>query len=293
MACFQRPRRPIPLLPAAIGVVCGHEAAVRADIESVVAVRFPHYPVEFRETTVSGPGAVDHLIAALADLDARPDIDVIILARGGGDATALLPFSDEDLCRAVCATRAPVVAAIGHEGDRPLVDEVADLRSGTPSLAAAAVVPDRDGLVALLDRSALAAETLVHDRVERATRRLGRVDRDVAVAAALERAGTRLARASATRSLVAPARELARAGQRLAGIDWHGPGRRRLDAGVRELAGRQAAIEALSPARVLERGYAVVRRADDHRVVRDPDEAGPGQALDIRVAGGSLTAVVR
>jgi len=290
---LQRRRRAIPLLPAAIGVVCGHEAAVRADIESVVAVRFPHYPVEFRETTVSGPGAVDHLIAAIVDLDARADIDVIILARGGGDATALLPFSDEDLCRAVCATRAPVVAAIGHEGDRPLVDEVADLRSGTPSLAAAAVVPDHDELATLLERSAQAAGALARGRVERAAGRLARVDRDLAVAAAIERAGTRLARASAARALVAPARELARAGQRLGGIDWRGPVRRRLDGAVRELTGRQAAIEALSPERVLERGYAVVRRADDRRVVRDPDEARPGQTLDIRVAGGSLTAVVR
>ena len=111
-----RPRRPIPRLPAAIGVVCGHEAAVRADIESVVAARFPGYPTVFVETTVSGPGAVDNLIAAVQDLDARPAVGVIILARGGGDATALLPFSDESLCRAVCASTTPVVAAIGHDG---------------------------------------------------------------------------------------------------------------------------------------------------------------------------------
>src|SRR4051812_43363188 len=98
---LDRPRRPLPRLPEVVGVICGSDAAVRADIESVVAVRFPGYPVEFVEVTVSGPGAIDAITAAMGWLDERPDVEVIVLARGGGDATQLLPFSDESLCRAV------------------------------------------------------------------------------------------------------------------------------------------------------------------------------------------------
>ncbi|MGH9075042.1 MAG: exodeoxyribonuclease VII large subunit, partial [Acidimicrobiales bacterium] len=138
-----RPRRAVPRLPRLIGVVCGSDAAVRADIESVVAARFPGYPLLFQEATVTGPGAAQSILAGLRALEARPDVDVVILARGGGDASALFPFSDEELCRAMCASAKPVVSAIGHDRDRPLCDEVADLRCGTPSLAATAVVPDR------------------------------------------------------------------------------------------------------------------------------------------------------
>jgi exodeoxyribonuclease VII large subunit len=175
-----RARRRIPVLPRAIGVVCGHEAAVRADIESVVAARFPGYPVVFCETTVSGPGAVDRITEGLAELCARPEIDVVILARGGGDATQLLPFSDESLCRAVAAARVPVVAAIGHDGDRPLVDEVADLRCGTPSLAAGAVIPDEKVLRAGLESRLTAAAAAAERRVELCERRLSVVDRTTA-----------------------------------------------------------------------------------------------------------------
>src|SRR5947209_11723721 len=106
---LDRPRRSLPILPTTIGVICGSDAAVRADIESVVAVRFPGYPVEFVEVTVSGPGAVDAITGAMGWLDGRPEVEVIILARGGGDATQLLPFSDETLCRAVGACATPVV----------------------------------------------------------------------------------------------------------------------------------------------------------------------------------------
>ena len=123
-------------MPRAIGVLCGTDAAVRKDIESVVAARFPGYPLAIEETTVSGPGAALCIIEALARLARRPGVDVVVLARGGGDATALLPWSDEELCRAVAACPVPVVSAIGHEADRPLCDEVADLRCGTPSIAA-------------------------------------------------------------------------------------------------------------------------------------------------------------
>jgi len=287
-----RPRRPIPLLPVRIGVVCGHEAAVRADIESVVAARFPGYPMAFLETTVSGPAAADRIVAALAELDARADVEVIVLARGGGDATALLPFSDEALCRAVAAAGTPVVSAVGHDGDHPLVDEVADLRCGTPSLAAAAVVPDRAALVATLAGRLEAIATAVSTRLSGADAALRSIDRHRAAVTGLERAGARLQRAAAQRVLVHPARELDRASRRLAALDWRSPASARVHAAGLVLAAGRAQAEALGPPRVLARGYAVVRRAADGTVVRDPAQVAAGERLDVTVAAGRLGATV-
>jgi len=266
-----RPRKPIPILPAAIGVVCGHEAAVRADIESVVAARFPGYPVLFWQTTVSGPGAVDNIVAGLAELDRRPELDVIVLARGGGDAAQLLPFSDEEVCRAVCASSTPVVSAIGHEADHPLVDEVADLRCGTPSLAAAAVVPDRAVLDARLGSLLASCARALRDRMDWTAAWLERQDPAAAAVAGLITATRLLDNAAARLALVHPRQVLAVADRRLAG------------------AARQA--EALSPARVLERGYAVVR-TEAGVVVRDPADVGGGDELDVEVARGHIGVVV-
>jgi exodeoxyribonuclease VII large subunit len=269
---LDRPRRPLPLLPRVIGVVCGNDAAVRHDIESVVAARFPGYPTIFREVSVSGPGAVDAVCAAIDDLGQRDGVDVIVLARGGGDTTQLLPFSDEELCRAVVASRVPVVSAIGHERDRPLCDDVADLRCGTPSLAASAVVPDRDALVDRVDGALARAAVAIGRRAELAARRLTAVDRDRAVLAGLERARARLDRANDRLPLVGPARALPSA-------------RARLDAHRRQL-------DALSPQRVLERGYAVVRLRDDGAVVRDTSSVKAGMLVDVQVATGSFAAEV-
>jgi len=308
---LDRPRRAVPRLPRTIGVLCGSEAAVRKDIESVVAVRFPGYPLRVAETLVSGPGAALSIMAALDQLAADPDVEVVILARGGGDATQLLPWSDEELCRAVCAFPVPVVSAIGHEGDRPLCDEVADLRCGTPSMAAAAVVPDRAALLAELAawRARAGAAALVP--LERAGRRLGAVDSRAAVSGAAGSAAGRLTHAAGRLRILQPHRQLAEARRRVAGVDCAAPARRRLDqAGVRlgavdwqavagrrleqataRLAADRRHLEALSPARVLERGYAVVRAADG-TVVRRADRVSRGEALDIRLAAGRVAARV-
>ncbi len=268
---LDRPRRTIPRLPTAIGVICGSDAAVRADIESVVAARFANYPMVFREVTVSGPTAVDSIIAAIADLDFDPRVQVIVLARGGGDATQLLPFSDEDLCRAVCASSTPVVAAIGHEGDRPLCDEVVDLRCGTPSLAAAAVVPDRAHLDQLLDERLARAAALTEAHVATSRRRLDAVDRDRAVNAGVELAGRRLAAAAGRLALLHPTTALAPASARLA-------------AALREM-------DALSPVRVLERGYAIVRSTGGD-VLRSSTDVGVGDRVDVQLAAGRLRAEI-
>lgn len=286
-----RPRRPVPVLPTAIGVVCGADAAVRADIESVVAARFPGYPMVFAETTVSGPGAVDAICAALAALDADPDVEVIVLARGGGDPTQLLPFSDEALCRAVAAARTPIVSAIGHDGDRPLCDLVADLRCGTPSLAAGAVVPDRALLLARLDAQRERVELGWSRRLDAAAVRLAGIAPEAALRAGLTTATDRLDRARERMGLVHPDRLFTVAAARLGRIDWRSPLVRRQERCRSELAGHQRHLEALSPTRVLERGYAVVRQADGS-VVRDAASIASGDRLALTFARGRATAAV-
>ncbi len=288
---LDRSRRPVPRLPTCIGVVCGSEAAVRDDIDSVVAARFPGYPVDYVVTSVGGVGAADAVIESLRALDARSDVEVILLARGGGDAAQLLPFSDEGLCRAICAADTPVVSAIGHDGDRPLCDEVADLRFGTPALAAAALVPSREALEADLARLRAEAGAIIERRVEEAARRLTSIDRRGALEAGFEVSRGRLRQASAGLRLVHPARSLAAATTRLRGLDWRRPLTTRLHQEKQSLHAHHAHLEALSPAGVLERGYAVVRGAGG-AVLRDAADAPVGTVLDVQLARGRLVARV-
>ncbi len=288
---LDRPRRRLPRLPGVIGVVCGSEAAVRDDIESVVAARFPGYPVDYAVTNVAGPGAAEAVTETLRALDARPEVEVIVLARGGGDAAQLLPFSDEALCRAICAATTPVVSAIGHHGDTPLCDEVADLRFPTPSLAAAAVVPSRQELHAELDGLGQQARAVMERRMEAALRRLASADPEEALRAGSDAAARRLREASARLELVRPARLVAAAGARLDRIDWRSPFQRRLRAEKQHLAALDRHLEALSPVRVLERGYAVVRTAGGE-VLRDAGGVQPGEDIDVQLAVGRLGARV-
>jgi exodeoxyribonuclease VII large subunit len=269
---LDRPRRPLPRLPARIGVVCGMDAAVQADIESVVAARFPGYPITFVSTLVTGSAAADAILRSVQVLDGAEDVDVIILARGGGDGVQLLPWSDEQLCRALCSLSKPVVSAIGHEGDRPLCDEVADVRCGTPSLAAGLVVPDRAALAAELGALRDGASAIMSRRLETASARLARVDRVGAL-----RSGVTVS-----------ARRLERVGDRLSMLHPQG----RVDRARLSLAAEWRQVEALSPTRVLERGYAVVRRASDGAVVRSPDAVAPGEGVSVQVASGRFGARV-
>lgn len=288
---LDRVRRPLPLLPRTVGVVCGADAAVRADIESVVASRFPGYPVTFREVTVSGPGAAEAVVGALQVLDATPDVDVVILARGGGDPASLLPFSDEELCRAICAAATPVVTAIGHERDRPLCDEVADRRYGTPSLAASAVVPDETSLRTHVDELLESVRSACDMALSAGMARLEAVDLHAALRAGVSTAAERLERAVGGLRLVDLGRRVDDAGRRLAAADWRVPMTRRLATLEGDLSGRRRTLDALDPARVLSRGYAIVRTSNGH-VVRSPAQVSPGDDLDVAVARGAIRAAV-
>jgi len=288
---LDRPRRRIPLLPAAVGVVCGSDAAVRKDIESVAASRCPGYPIIFEETTVSGPGASVSIVDALTAVAARPGVEVVILARGGGDAPSLLPWSTEEVCRAVAACRVPVVSAIGHEGDRPLCDELADLRAGTPSLAATAVLPDLSDLAYALDALVQRVAGATGLNVAAAGRRLEAVDTRRALGAGIDRADGRLQRAGIRLAGAHPAGRLRVCQERLGVAGWRRLTWETLGRAEGFLSAEKRHLGVLSPHRTLERGYAVVT-GPDGSVVRRADALGPGDPIEVRLAAGRLAAAV-
>lgn len=288
---LNRPGRPLPRLPRVIGVLCGADAAVRKDIESVVAARFPGYPLAVEETNVSGPGAALSIIDALRQLVRMPEVDVVVLARGGGDATALLPWSDEELCRAVAACPVPVVSAIGHEPDRPLCDEVADQRFGTPSIAAHAVVPDRHELEGELAGLLAVASRSLGSRRELGWERLKRAEVSGALAAGLERAGSRLRHAGESLSREHPGQAVQACRRRLEACEWRRPMLSYVASGHRQLEGLQRHARSLSPQHVIERGFAVVRRLDG-TVVRGPEQVVDGELVEVTVARGVIAARV-
>jgi exodeoxyribonuclease VII large subunit len=288
---LDRPRRPIPLLPALIGVVCGSDAAVRKDIESVAWTRCPGYPIHFEETTVTGPGAVISIVEALTTVANRPGVEVVILARGGGDAPSLLPWSTEEVCRAVGTCQVPVVSAIGHEGDRPLCDEVADLRCGTPSLAATAVLPDLAGLADRIDARLVTAVARVTAAVESSRRRLEAVDTRRALEAGLDRAGARLERAGLRLAGAHPHGRVEASQARLDRLGWRRLAWERLGRAEGRLAAEKRHLRALSPQRTLDRGYAVVT-GPDGAVTRRAGDLAVGDAIAVRLAAGRLSAAV-
>ncbi|NLU79348.1 exodeoxyribonuclease VII large subunit [Micromonospora sp. HNM0581] len=267
-----RKRRP-PFLPQRIGLITGRASAAERDVLTNARRRWP--AVEFRTVNVAvqGPTAVPQIVDALKVLDSDPSIDVIILARGGGGIEDLLPFSDEALCRAVFACRTPVVSAIGHETDAPLVDYVADVRASTPTDAAKRVVPDLAEEVRLITQARHRVRRAVHNLVDREAHRIDAL-----------RSRPVLARPQVM--IEQRAAELAALRQRADRCLEH-----RLAAADDDLRHTRARLRALSPAATLDRGYAIVQRADGH-VVRAAGEVTPGDPLRVRLADGELSATV-
>ncbi|SCE87814.1 Exodeoxyribonuclease VII large subunit [Micromonospora haikouensis] len=271
---FDRARkRRLPFLPGRIGLITGRASAAERDVLTNARRRWP--AVEFRTVNVAvqGPGAVPQIVDALKVLDADPTVDVIVIARGGGGIEDLLPFSDEALCRAVFACRTPVVSAIGHETDAPLVDYVADVRASTPTDAAKRVVPDLAEELRLIRQARQRVERAVRNLVDREAHRLDGLRSRPVLARPQVMVEQRAADVTALRQ---------RAGRTL---------HHRLGAAQDELRHTLARLRALSPAATLERGYAIVQRADGH-VVRAAGEVGRGDALRVRLAEGELAATV-
>jgi exodeoxyribonuclease VII large subunit len=165
-------KRPLPRLPRRVGLVTGNDAAAKKDVIAAITARFPPARLLVAETYVQGPRAAAAIADALHTISEAPEIDVIVLARGGGSFEALLPFSDERLLRAIATCQVPVVSAVGHEQDTPLSDLVADARASTPTAAARLVVPDVAELKTHLDRSRTALATGARRALERERRRL-------------------------------------------------------------------------------------------------------------------------
>ncbi|MQA25207.1 MAG: exodeoxyribonuclease VII large subunit [Micromonosporaceae bacterium] len=266
-------KRRLPFLPNLVGLITGRGGAAERDVLSNARARWPAVRFQVVNTPVQGPTAVPAMIEALRGLDRDPAVDVIVLARGGGSVEDLLPFSDEALCRAVHACRTPVVSAIGHETDTPLLDHVADVRCSTPTDAGKRVVPDlvEEGRRIAVDR-----------------RRLDR-----AVAGLLDREQHRLDALRTRPALAQPETLLDRRAEELLALRQRGDRclAHRLDAAATELAHTRARSRALSPAATLQRGYAIAQRAKDGAILRNPADAPEGERLQIRLAEGNLDAV--
>ena len=240
-------KRPLPFLPGLVGLVCGRDSAAERDVLENAGRRWPAVRFRVEQVPVQGAYAVGEVIAAVQRLDADPEVDVIIIARGGGSIEDLLPFSDEALVRAVAACRTPVVSAIGHEQDTPILDYVADLRASTPTDAAKRVVPDVSEQLALVSQ--------LRDRARRA------------VSGWLAREESWLAGVRSRPALADPVREIERQAD---GIDALVARARtcldsRLARASDDVTHTRARLLALSPASTLKRGYAIVHARRRHR----------------------------
>jgi exodeoxyribonuclease VII large subunit len=205
-------KRPLPRLPRRIGLITGNDAAAKRDVLTTVTARFPGARVLVAETYVQGPLAAQAMVDALRDLCASPDVDVVVLARGGGSFEDLLPFSDERLVRAVAACPVPTVSAVGHEQDMPLCDLAADVRASTPTAAGRLVVPDARELRESLDRAHVALERGARRTLERARERVERMHERLRRAPALmvERKRARLEHAAGRLRALSPRSTLER-----------------------------------------------------------------------------------
>lgn len=266
-------KKPLPFVPHTIGLICGRESAAERDVVVNAERRWPTVQFEIREVAVQGTKAVLEVSAALRELDSLPHVQVIIISRGGGSLEDLLPFSDESLVRLAAGAHTPIVSAIGHEVDTPLLDLVADVRASTPTDAAKTVVPDMSAEQAQVD--------LLRSRIRSGIRT--RLDSEQS---ALEAIRSRPAFAEPhtmlrshegdLRSALAMTRTLIHAK-----LD-------RAEDSVRHLT-QQA--RALSPLHTLKRGYAVVQ-SPEGAILTDPAEALEGTHVSIRLAGGRIAADV-
>ncbi|GAB3489986.1 exodeoxyribonuclease VII large subunit [Nocardiopsis coralliicola] len=264
-------KRPLPFLPGTVGLICGRDSAAERDVLENGRRRWPAVRFEVREVAVQGDRAVGEVIEALKELDGHPGVEAIVIARGGGSLEDLLPFSDEALIRAVAAAGTPVVSAIGHEQDTPLLDYVADVRASTPTDAAKKTVPDVGEQLELVRQLRDRARRVIAGSVER------------------ERAWLRGMRSRPV--LASPIREIDRLTEQVAGL--RDRARRcvtaSLDRAGDGLEHTKARLHALSPATTLARGYAIVQ-GPDGAVLRSAADVAEGDALRLRFAEDSLAA---
>jgi exodeoxyribonuclease VII large subunit len=312
-------KRELPPMPRRIGVVTSPSGAAIRDVLHVLQRRFPLADVLIYPTAVQGAAAVPEILEALALAGARADCDVLILARGGGSLEDLWAFNDERVARAIRACPVPVVTGIGHEVDFTIADFAADLRAPTPSGAAERVVPDAAELRSSIVQSALRLSRTMQRALRAESERLRNLNRRLALAdpAQRVRAGaqrldelearlaqavrhrlgaraTALARLDAALHRASPQARLRTLGLRHLGLDLRlGQAmHRHLDARRQRLLVAQRTLHAVSPLATLDRGFSIITRAGDGRIVRDAAEVSPGEAIEARLARGRLRARV-
>ena len=262
-------KRPLPFLPRGIGLITGRASAAERDVVENARRRLPGARFRIENVATQGASAVTEVVEALQRLDAESTVDVIVIARGGGSVEDLLPFSNETLVRAVSQARTPVVSAIGHESDVPLLDHVADFAASTPTDAAKRIVPDLADELREIGGLRGRARDCVHRRLER----------EVELMAGLPERMRRTVRERVGRERSEAAQGRERIRRRLRVL---------LDGAGADLTHVRARVRTLSPQATLDRGYAVVQRPDG-TVLRDAAEASG--TLRIRVARGEFEAV--
>ena len=266
-------KRSLPFLPRVVGLIVGRSSAAERDVLDNARKRWPGVTFRVEHAVVQGHEAARQVIEALGVLDRDREVDVIIIARGGGALEDLLPFSDEGLLRAVASCRTPVVSAIGHEPDQPLLDLVADVRASTPTDAAKRVVPDVAEEITRIDAVRRRARFVLHTTIEQQQRGLDHMR---------------------SRPVLAEPHRMFHDHARLVG-DLRDRARRhldhRLDRAVGDLAQQLAQVRALSPLATLRRGYSLLQDAEG-RLVTDPGDVAAGDALLARLATGRLRVTV-
>ena len=264
----------LPLLPKVIGLICGRNTDAEKDVVENAKRRWPSVQFEIREVTVQGAAAVTEVSAALRELEANKDVEVIIITRGGGSFEDLLPFSDEGLVRLAASCETPIVSAIGHEKDSPLLDLVADYRASTPTDAAKRVVPDIAEEIQMI--------SAMRDRARRTL--LNRLDLE----------STRITNFKNRPVMKDPHVLITTRAEVIAGL--RDRSNRSFGASIKlakeELKQIKARVRALSPQSTLDRGYSVVQLADGH-IVTDPKKLKAGDELRLRLAKGETKATVQ
>ena len=265
-------KQSLPFLPKAIGLICGRNSDAEKDVVENAKRRWPAVRFEIREVAVQGAAAVVEVSTALKELDANPDVEVIIITRGGGSFEDLLPFSDEGLVRLVAGAKTPIVSAIGHEKDAPLLDLVADWRASTPTDAGKKVVPNMaEELQKITNLQQRAFRTIASLLTFEKSRITGLRDRPV-----LQDPFT----------LISSRREV------ISGLldrSFRSTSARLL-LGREEISNLNYQVRALSPQATLDRGYAVVQKSDG-QILRNPKNVISGEVIKIRLAEGELAAL--
>ena len=264
---------PLPRLPRTVGLICGRNTDAEKDVVENARRRWPSVQFEIREVAVQGAAAVVEVSQALSELEAKPEVDVIIITRGGGSFEDLLPFSDESLVRLAASCTTAIVSAIGHEKDSPLLDLVADYRASTPTDAAKRVVPDIAQEISDIEK--------IRDRMYR--RLVSTIDYELNQIAQLRNRPVM----KDPSVMVTSRRDEIKA--------WRDRSHRSfaaiLEIEKKELKGVRDHLRSLSPQSTMDRGYAVVQ-LEDGSIVRDAAKAKAGTRLRIRVAKGETSATV-